>query len=163
MPRGLTPEHAVELHGVTHGLVQLQAELLAGEHERGTGRGARRRIQQRDRLGGHARGRPREVEREQVLPAGLSDVTGVRAGVGAHLGAALADRHRFEPAAALGQALLAQGAVGGGEGLLLEPRGGVRARHRYTRLRAQLGIGEREHRELVLEGDLKGSICVGET
>ena len=68
-----------------------------------------------------------------------------------------ADGDRLDPAAALGQALLARGALGGDERLLLRRRREHLERaDRDARLSAHQRVGPGEQRELVLERDAEG-------
>ena len=93
------------------GLVQLERDLLAVEdHGRRAGRAGRRR-QERERVVRHARRVPRQVQRQEVLEARLPHAGAVRAGVGADLGLAIADRDGLEAAPALEPALVAEGAL----------------------------------------------------
>ena len=116
------------------------------------------RAHEGDRLGRHSRRVALELERHELLVAGLQHLPSVRGRVGAHLalGAVDGERHGGEATAALGQGLLAQRAVGGSEQLVDPERLEARDPERHAWLGGHARVGGEQHRELVLERDLEG-------
>jgi hypothetical protein len=131
--------------------VNLQAELLAGEDQRRAGVRAGGSAQQHLRLLGQARRVAGEVQRHEVLVAGLSYVAAVRGRVRAHLALLAVDGHHRDSPAALGQALAAQSAFGRGEQLVRAARVEAGEREGHAGRRSQPGVGRGKHPELVCE------------
>ena len=82
---GLGAVDAVELGRVADRLVHLELHLLGVDHDRGHARRALVRPEERCRLLGDPRGVPDQVERLDVLPAGLRARADVRARVAPRL------------------------------------------------------------------------------
>ena len=123
---GLGAERAVGLHRVAGALVQDHRQLVATGNKCGDLVGALRRGQQRDRLRGDPGRVLRQAERQHVLAAGRGEVAALAADLPRHAlreGAALdvvaVAGVDHQAAAALGQRLLDQRALGVREHLLV--------------------------------------------